>query len=176
MLPAILTNAVIVVGCLLYLALLSWQVFLVAVLVVGLGSLGYHFAHLRAIRHLEVAAREQDGLFAGFRSVNAGAKELRLHQGKRAAFTQDVRHRSIEAVRRARTRGMSIFVVSTSWSHFLIYEMCIRDRCSAGPPSRRRRHAGRRGNGSHRDTAGIARRPVASATTAWDGCCLLYTS
>lgn len=121
MLPAILTNAVIVVGCLLYLALLSWQVFLVAVLVVGLGSLGYHFAHLRAIRHLEVAAREQDGLFAGFRSVNAGAKELRLHQGKRAAFTQDVLHRSIEAVRRARTRGMSIFVVSTSWSHFLIY-------------------------------------------------------
>jgi len=121
MLPAILTNAVVVVGCLCYLALLSWQVFLVAVLVVALGSVGYHLAHLRAIRHLEVAAREQDGLFAGFRAVNAGAKELRLNQDKRARFTQDVLHRSIEAVRDARTRGMSIFVVSTSWSHFLIY-------------------------------------------------------
>ena len=44
-LPAILTNAVIVIGCMIYMALLSWSVFLVAVLMVGLGSLCYHLVH-----------------------------------------------------------------------------------------------------------------------------------
>ncbi|WP_417220981.1 cyclic peptide export ABC transporter [Achromobacter spanius] len=120
-LPAILNNAVVVAGCLVYMAFLSWKVFLVAVLVVGLGSLGYHLAHLRAIKHLEVAAREQDQLFGYFRAVSAGAKELRLNRGKRSAFLADMLHHSIEAVRRARTRGMSIFVVSASWSNFLVY-------------------------------------------------------
>lgn len=119
--PTILTNAVIVVGCLVYLALLSWQVFLAAILVIGLGSVGYHLAHLRAIRHLNVAAREQDQLFGHFRAITDGAKELRLNRQKRGAFTKEVLGESIETVRRERALGMSIFVASTSWGHFLIY-------------------------------------------------------
>ncbi|WP_197513525.1 cyclic peptide export ABC transporter [Bordetella bronchialis] len=120
-LPAILTNTVIVAGCLLYMAMLSWRVFLAALLVVGLGSLGYHLAHLRAIRHLDAAAGHQDALFGHFRAIGGGAKELRLNAGKRRAFLSGMLNAAIEAVRRARTRGMSIFVVSAAWSSFLIY-------------------------------------------------------
>lgn len=120
-LPAILVNIIIVVGCLFYMAWLSWPVFLAAALVIGLGSLGYHVAHLRAIRHLHIAAREQDVLFGHFRSLVDGAKELRLHAAKRMQFARHVLDDSIESVRRERTRGMSIFVVSTAWGHFLVY-------------------------------------------------------
>lgn len=119
--PIILTNAIIVIGCLAYLAFLSWQVFLLAVLVIGLGSLGYHLAHLRAIRHLDIAAKEQDNLFSYFRSLTDGAKELRLNRDKRTAFYDGVLKRSIERVRKERTFGMSIFVASASWGNFLIY-------------------------------------------------------
>lgn len=119
--PVILTNAIIVAGCLLYLAFLSWQVFLLAILVIGFGSLGYHLAHLRAIRHLDIAAKEQDNLFAYFRSLTDGAKELRLNRDKRSAFYDDVLKQSIEKVRKERTFGMSIFVASASWGNFLIY-------------------------------------------------------
>jgi putative ATP-binding cassette transporter len=119
--PVILTNTVVVAGCLIYMAFLSWQVFLLAILVIGFGSLGYHFAHLRAIRHLDVAAREQDNLFAYFRSLTDGAKELRLNRGKRSAFYDDVLKQSIEKVRKERTIGMSVFVASTGWGNFLIY-------------------------------------------------------
>lgn len=119
--PAILTNAIVVAGCLVYMALLSWQLFLFAVIVIGLGSLGYHFAHLRAIRHLGAASKEQDRLFGYFRSLTDGAKELRLNQRKRAAFSDDVLGHSIETVRRERALGMSIFVASASWGNFLIY-------------------------------------------------------
>lgn len=119
--PSILVNAVIVSGCLVYMAWLSWQVFLVAVLVIGLGSLGYHLAHLRAIRHLDLASSEQDRLFGHFRSLVDGAKELRLNAAKRRWFSHDVLGRSIETVRRERAFGMSVFVVSAAWGNFLIY-------------------------------------------------------
>jgi len=119
--PTILVNAIIVAGCLAYMAWLSWQVFLAAVVVIGLGSLGYHLAHLRAIRHLEVASKEQDRLFGHFRSLVEGAKELRLHVLKRRRFADDVLGRSIETVRRERALGMSIFLVSSAWGNFLLY-------------------------------------------------------
>jgi putative ATP-binding cassette transporter len=119
--PAILVNAIIVSGCLLYLAWLSPGIFLAAVLAIGLGSVGYHLAHLRAIRHLDAASREQDRLFGHFRSLVDGAKELRLHAAKRARFFDEVLGQSIETVRRERTRGMSLFLLSTSWGNFLIY-------------------------------------------------------
>ncbi|MBU0915537.1 cyclic peptide export ABC transporter [Aquabacterium parvum] len=120
-LPAILVNAIIVGGCLVYMAWLSWQVFLAAALVIGLGSLGYHLAHLRAIEHIDVAAKEQDHLFEHFRSLVDGAKELRMNAAKRQWFSQEMLHRSIETVRRKRAFGMSLFLVSAAWGHFLIY-------------------------------------------------------
>src|SRR5688500_15924131 len=119
--PVILMNAVIVAGCLLYMAWLSWQVFLLALVVVGLGSVGYRLAHLRAIRHLNIAADEQDQLFSYFRSLTDGAKELRLNRHKRKAFYDDVLSSSIETVRRERTFGMSVFVASGGWAQFLLY-------------------------------------------------------
>lgn len=119
--PVILMNAVIVAGCLVYMAWLSWQVFLLAVVVVGLGSWGYHLAHLRAIKHLDIAADEQDRLFAYFRSLTDGAKELRLNRQKGTAFYEEVLARSIETVRRERTFGMSVFVASGGWVQFLLY-------------------------------------------------------
>ncbi|WAC71647.1 cyclic peptide export ABC transporter [Roseateles sp. SL47] len=119
--PTILVNAIIVLGCMVYLAWLSWTVFAAAVLVIGLGSAGYHLAHLRAIRHLDVASKEQDRLFDHFRSLVEGAKELRLNAAKRARFAELVLGRSIETVRRERATGMSVFVLSASWGNFLIY-------------------------------------------------------
>ncbi|WP_148713618.1 cyclic peptide export ABC transporter [Chitinolyticbacter meiyuanensis] len=119
--PVILVNAIIVIGGLAYLAWLSWPVFLVAIVVIGLGSLGYHLAHLKAIRHLDVAAREQDSLFDHFRSLIEGAKELRLHASKRARFADEVLGGSIDVVRRERERGMSVFLAASGWGSFLIY-------------------------------------------------------
>ncbi|KAF0809366.1 pyoverdine synthetase E, pdvE [Alcanivorax sp. S71-1-4] len=119
--PAILNNAVVVLACLVYMALLSWQVLLAAVVVIGLGSLGYHLAHLKALGHLSTASVAQDGLFGYFRALTDGAKELRLHRDKRQRFLDDVLGQSIESVRHARATGMSIFVASASWGNFLIY-------------------------------------------------------
>lgn len=119
--PSILVNGIVVAGCLAYMAWLSWSVFAAAIVVIALGSLGYHLAHLRAIGHLDVASKEQDRLFSHFRSLVDGAKELRLNRAKRETFATDMLGRSIETVRRQRALGMSIFLVSASWGNFLVY-------------------------------------------------------
>lgn len=119
--PAILLNAITVLGCLVYMAWLSWQVFLVAAVVIGLGSLGYHLANMRATRHLERAAREQDRLFEHFRSLVDGSKELRLNVARRRRFRKEVLGQTIEKVRRERTVGMSVFLAAAGWGNFLIY-------------------------------------------------------
>ena len=119
--PNILTNGVVVAGCLVYLAVLSAQVFLVAAGVIVLGSAGYLVAQRLAGRHLLAASTEQDRLFGHFRSLTDGAKELRQNRSKRHLFASSVLATSIENVRRHRLRGIVIFEAAAGWGHFLIY-------------------------------------------------------
>lgn len=120
-LPSLLNNSVVVIGCMVYLALLSWQIFLAAVVMVGLGSLGHYLAQLKALEFLKKASREQDRLFGHFRALTDGAKELRLNAHKRRTFSKELLGQSIEEVRKNRTAGASIFMVSSRWGNFLIY-------------------------------------------------------
>jgi putative ATP-binding cassette transporter len=120
-LPGIVTNGVIVAGCCAYLIVLSPKIFLLTLLVFGLGSLGYHYAHLQAIKYLQAGSVEQDRLHGHFRSLTEGAKELRLNSAKRRVFESEVLGSSIDAVRKQRTIGMSIFIAASSWGNFLIY-------------------------------------------------------
>ncbi|MGH6648879.1 cyclic peptide export ABC transporter [Aquabacterium sp.] len=119
--PNILTNGVVVVGCLLYLAMLSSQVFLVAIGVIALGSAGYLWAQRVAARHLDAASKEQDRLFGHFRALTEGAKELRQNRQKRDRFASAILGTSIHSVTRHRMRGMAIFEVAAGWGNFLIY-------------------------------------------------------
>ena len=119
--PTLLSNGAMIVGCLLYLVILSPRIFLLTLPFIALGALGYHLAHLRAIRHLRAGAVEQERLFGHFRALSDGAKELRLHRPKRLFFRDTVLRRSVEAVRRERSVGMSLFVAASSWGNFLIY-------------------------------------------------------
>jgi len=89
--------------------------------VTAMGSVAYTLRHLRAIPHIEATAKEPDRRLHHFRSLIEGAKELRMHARQRRRFTDEVLHRSIETVRRERAFGMSLFLVSAAWGHFLIY-------------------------------------------------------
>lgn len=120
-LPMILVNTVVVMGCLAYLAWLSWSIFLVAITMTALGSTGYHLAHVKAIKHMTAASKEQDQLFGHFRSIIEGAKEMRLHAAKRHYFSKYVLGSSVEMIRQKNTKGMSIFLLSSAWGQLLIY-------------------------------------------------------
>ena len=121
LLPVLLTNLAIVLGGLVYMAVLSWKIFLLAVLVIGAGLMIYRHADGRAAQHLDAGDREQDRMLAYFHALLSGAKELRLHQGKRERFLQAHMYDSIRRVQHERSRGMTIYIVSSVWHQFLIY-------------------------------------------------------
>lgn len=120
-LPNFTMHGAVVAGCLVYLGVLSWQVFLFAIVFTVLGAVGYHAAHVRALAHLRAARLKQDELFAHFRALCDGAKELRLHRPRRRAFLTQMLKRTIEDVRRHHTRGMTIYAASESWGNFLFF-------------------------------------------------------
>ena len=120
-LPNVLTNGVIVVGCLAYLATLSMPIFMAGCAVLVLGSIGYHLAQLQSSGHLKRASAAQDELFQHLRSLSDGAKELRQNRRKRTRFGDEVLGPAVEAVTRHRLIGLSILEAAVGWGNFLIY-------------------------------------------------------
>lgn len=85
-LPFLLMNSAMIAGCLLYLLWLSWVLFLVAVLVMGVGMQAYRWPQTRALAFFKIAREHNDDLYKGFRAVCEGTKELKMNQQRRNAF------------------------------------------------------------------------------------------
>jgi len=122
-LPVIVTNLVIVCGCLAYLAWLSLPIFAVAVVIVLIGSAGYRLAHARAVGDLRRASQEQVRLQSHFESLVAGAKELRLHRQRREVFRNQLLGASLRLIRDLRARGLGLLRISAVWGVFLIFTL-----------------------------------------------------
>jgi len=120
-LPNFTMHGAVVIGCLAYLCVLSWQVFAFAIVFIVLGALGYHLAHLRALGHLRKSRLAQDELFKHFRALCDGAKELRMHRPRRRAFLSQLLSGAIEQVRAHHTRGMTIYAASESWGTLMFF-------------------------------------------------------
>ncbi|MDT6961885.1 cyclic peptide export ABC transporter [Cupriavidus sp. SZY C1] len=119
--PVVLTNAMVVLGCLGYLAWLSLPTFGIACAILGIGSWVYHLNHRRALVHLKQAGTAQDALHGQFKALVAGARELKLNHDKQRSFLRDSLGTTLEAVRSARTRGLSIFFVALGFGSFLFF-------------------------------------------------------
>lgn len=120
-LPRLVMHGAVVLGCLGYLAFLSGPVFLFALGMVLLGSLGHRWGSRLASASLERARLLEDDLFGHFRALFAGAKELKLNAARRQAFLSEVLGENAEQVRSERTRGLRIYVGSASFGSFLFF-------------------------------------------------------
>jgi putative ATP-binding cassette transporter len=120
-LPRFAMHGAVVLGCLVYLAWLSWSVFAFAAAVVALGLLGHLWGARRANYHLGRARLEEDRLMDHFRALFVGAKELKLNARRRGAFFSDVLAPSVQSARREHTQGYAIHAASGSVRIFLFY-------------------------------------------------------
>jgi putative ATP-binding cassette transporter len=119
--PRLLVHGAIVVGCLGYLAFLSFQVFLFATGMVIAGACIHFWAVGRAHRHLSRARDAEDELYEHFRSLIEGAKELNSSRARREAFLGQVLEGAVDVVRQQRTRGMLVFVGAGAFGTFLFF-------------------------------------------------------
>jgi putative ATP-binding cassette transporter len=122
-LPWLFVHGVVLVGCLGHLLLLSWQAFSFMFATLLVGSLGYRQGARRAQQHLREARREEDVLFGHFRALFAGAKELKLHVGRRQTFLQRFLSASAERVRVSRTAGLLTHTGLANWRLFLLFSI-----------------------------------------------------
>ncbi|CAG9165264.1 cyclic peptide export ABC transporter [Cupriavidus respiraculi] len=119
--PFIVMNGTIVLGCLGYLAYLSWEVFLFALVAVTAGSFCYQASRKRSQRYLREAGKWQDVLVSHFGAIFAGAKELKLNRARRHGFANGPLAEAIGAVRHNRTAGLSLLYLSLTIGSTLFF-------------------------------------------------------
>lgn len=121
--PVISVNLAILVAGAAYLAWLSWQMLAALGGVVLLGALGYRLLLASAFAHCARAREEEDKLFAGFRALNEGIKELKLHRERRGAFFAQSVVASTNLFQRHNIRAETRFAAAQSWSHLLYFAL-----------------------------------------------------
>ena len=103
--PSICVDVATIVGCFVFLAIVSGPIFAVTIAGTLLGIACVELV-LKRVRVLYRAAREhEDGLLGSFQAVTLGIKELKLHRGRRRDFmdrhllgsARDVRARNVAA-------------------------------------------------------------------------------
>ncbi|HJT20926.1 MAG TPA: cyclic peptide export ABC transporter, partial [Nitrospira sp.] len=122
-LPQLAMNAAIVAGCGFYLAWLSWPTFLLVVAATIFGAWGYHWLHTRAFGTIYSSREARGQLFAHFRTLTEGLKELLMHRRRRTEFLdQDVRA-AADLYRRTSIEASTQYALAEAWSHLAFYAM-----------------------------------------------------
>lgn len=108
-LPALCTSVAFVVVALVYLAVLSPLVAVATLVTAVLGVIVYRLFSGRATRELAAAREHQDTLFAHFRAVTEGVKELKLSRARRQAIAGRDLEETAGAYRRHSVVGLTVF-------------------------------------------------------------------
>lgn len=120
-LPAFAVNLAVIAGGAAYLAYLSWQLLFLIALFAGLGALTHRFFLRHAQSLIQQARQERERLGGFFLAMTHGMKELKLHQGRRTAHTEQ----GIGAVTQ-RLRDLDVtthrrFIAAHITSHFFLF-------------------------------------------------------
>lgn len=119
--PMILIQATVVIACLVYIGYLSPVLSVAVALLIALGVSSVQFAVRRALKHLVAARADQDALFKHIRALTDGAKELKLHSGRRQAFLDEVLQGTAISFERHNVIGNTVFSVALSWATVLFF-------------------------------------------------------
>jgi putative pyoverdin transport system ATP-binding/permease protein len=119
--PGLTINGAVLVGGAVYLAWLSWTIFLGVVGLMLVGALTYKALHDRAFRLIYAARESRASLFRHFRSLTEGIKELLMHRGRREAFlSEDLTHTAL-SLRHLNLVATKQYMIADAWTQFLFY-------------------------------------------------------
>lgn len=111
----------VTLGCMGYLALLSWPMFLIMLAAIALGTTIQYIARARGIRGFYQARDAEDRLQKHYHAIAEGAKELRIQRPRRQRmFHQGIRHTADE-IRDIQVRSINTFVIAKSLGSMLFF-------------------------------------------------------
>jgi putative ATP-binding cassette transporter len=119
--PLLCMHFAVIVTCLIYLAWLSWMVFLGVLVFMSFGILTYYLPLKRGLHFLQNGRQGWDILFRHLRALTEGTKELKLHHQRREVFFTDSLEATADSVRRNTTSGDTIYAIAASWGQLLSF-------------------------------------------------------
>ncbi|QXH33934.1 cyclic peptide export ABC transporter [Pseudomonas muyukensis] len=111
----------VTLGCLGYLAMLSWPMFLLMLLAIGVGTAIQYSARNRGIKGFIAAREAEDELQKHYSAIAEGAKELRIHRPRRQRMLQDNIQRTADHIRDTQVRSINTFVIAKSFGSMLFF-------------------------------------------------------
>ncbi|MCA6119164.1 cyclic peptide export ABC transporter [Bradyrhizobium sp. WSM 1738] len=114
-------SLIITLGCMVYLAVLSWPLFLITGLVIVLGSLAHAFARTRGVQGFNAARYSEDELQKHYRAIAEGAKELRLNRTRRQRVYVDQLQRTVDRISAVQIKSINLFVTARALGTMLFF-------------------------------------------------------
>jgi putative ATP-binding cassette transporter len=121
--PSLIMNVAVVLGCGIYLAWLSWGVFLGVVGVTVVGALGYQWLHTNARNVISAAREARAELFRHFRSLTDGLKELLMHRARRKEFVNHEVRGAAESYRKTNLEATRRQAFAETWTQVSFYSL-----------------------------------------------------
>jgi putative ATP-binding cassette transporter len=120
-LPLLCLNATVVLGCLLFIGLLSWKMLGIISVFMAVGIAGYQFPALRAQAIFRKARKDGNTLLKHFQALLYGSKELKLHRDRRNAFFARLLDATASSFRDHNKTAMKVYTASATWGQTLVF-------------------------------------------------------
>ena len=111
----------VTLGCLGYLANLSWPMFLVMLVAIGLGTTLQFVARAWGMRGFEAAREAEDDLQKHYNAIAEGAKELRIHRPRRQRMFLHGIQNTANRICDTQIRSINTFVIAKSLGSMLFF-------------------------------------------------------
>lgn len=121
LIPLLCVNAALVIGCLIYLGILSGGVFFIVLAFMILGIATYQAPIIKVQKIFRVAREHADRLQEHFRALTLGAKELKIHNERRHTFIREGLEATADALQEHNLAGQNLYTAAASWGQVLVF-------------------------------------------------------
>ncbi|MEN8447549.1 MAG: ABC transporter transmembrane domain-containing protein [Cyanobacteria bacterium J06555_13] len=119
--PNLCINVAVIVGCLVYLGVLSGWLIVAVAAFLAIAIALVQVLITSAYRYLAIARQEVDRLFAQFRGVTEGTKELKLNATRRRLFFDEDLKTTAQASRKYTKTAFKIGAMTTNSGQLLFF-------------------------------------------------------
>ena len=119
--PILCVNAALVIGCLVYMATLSWLLFVVIMSFMILGIASYQIPIIKVQKIFGNARKDADKLLGHLRALTHGTKELKIHRERRQAFFQEQLETTAGSLMRNNISAFRMYSGAASWGQTLVF-------------------------------------------------------
>ncbi len=118
--PLVCINAAALASCLVFLAFLSWKLFLIVLGLMVALLFTSQLPLMAAAKHFTLSRQEHNVVMAHLRGLISGVKELKVNQARRQAFVGELEG-SAERFRAHTMAAMRVAVLGVTWGEMLSF-------------------------------------------------------